>query len=103
MNIMRCKLTGADCESDTVTLQLPAGQRPYGLIIGQQMVCTSVQDMDLLLSANADAERIAKERDGLKSLIDDAIALISTGIANPSNVIDILTNDPMKQPAPAET
>jgi hypothetical protein len=30
-----CRLVGADRESDTITLELPSGLRPDGLVIGQ--------------------------------------------------------------------
>lgn len=38
---LRCRLVGADTADDTITLKLPPGLRPYGLVIGELLTVTS--------------------------------------------------------------
>jgi len=33
-----CKLVGADMGDDTITLQLPPGMRPRGMVIGEMII-----------------------------------------------------------------
>lgn len=39
---LTCKLVGADTSDDTITLQLPPGLRPCGLVIGEMMTINRI-------------------------------------------------------------
>jgi len=41
--IFLCKLVGADAADDTITLQLPPGMRPYGVVIGEYVVVSRIK------------------------------------------------------------